>query len=193
LDIYPGSLSGNGKILVLQSRASAALSSSDIGILSMEGDHKYKLLLSGKHEESQPRISPDGRWLAYTSDESGKDEVYVSVFPEVNRGRWPISTNGGSNPLWSPNGRELFYRSGDAVMMVPVETGPVLNPGVPKMLFQGAYVPASDKRTAWDIGPDGRFLMMKEVGSTASKEAGPRRIIIIQNWFEELKQRVPVK
>jgi serine/threonine-protein kinase len=163
LDIYPASWSDDGKSLVLWSGASSAVTSSDIGVLSTEGDHKYKPLLSGKYDEKHPMVSPDGRWLAYTSNESGKDEVYVRAFPEVDKGRWPISTNGGSGPLWSPDGRELFYRSGDAVMVVPLEIKPNFNPGVPKMLFHGTYVAlGTDRSTLWDISPDGkRFLMMK--------------------------------
>ncbi len=196
LDIDPASWSDDGKSLVLCSADSAAVTSSDIGVLSTDGDHKYKPLLSGKYDEKQPVISPDGRWLAYTSNESGKDEVYVRAFPDVDKGRWPISTNGGSNPLWSPDGRELFYRIGDAVMAVPLQTDPVFNPGVPKTLFQGAYVaPGSDRSSVWDISPDGkRFLMMKETGASGEAAAeGPRRINIVVNWFEELKQRVPIK
>ena len=72
-------------------------------------------------------VSPDGRWMAYTSDESRKNEVYVRPFPEVNNGRWQISKDGGDSPLWSPDGCELFYRSGDAVMAVSVKTEPGFN------------------------------------------------------------------
>ncbi len=89
----------------------------------MEGDHKWKPLLQEKYVELQPEISPDGRWMAYTSDESGKYEIYVRPFPEVNKGRWQVSTSGGDTPLWSPNGRELFYRNGDSVVAVAVEAG----------------------------------------------------------------------
>jgi serine/threonine-protein kinase len=131
--------------------------------------------------------------MAYMSDESGQNEIYVRPFPEVNKGRWQVSTSGGSWPLWSPNGRELFYLSNDSAMAITVETGPTLSFGTPKTLFQSTH--ASSGRTggsAWDISPDGkRFLMIKEAAST-SKEA-PRKINIVLNWFEELKQRVPVK
>ena len=82
----------------------------DIGMLSMEGDRKWKPLLQEKYHETQPQISPDGRWMAYVSDESGKSEVYVRPFPDVDKGKWQVSTSGGDSPLWSPDGRELFYR-----------------------------------------------------------------------------------
>ena len=106
----------------------------------MEGDHKWKLLLRERYNEFQPQISPDGRWMAYTSDESGKYEVYVRPFPEVDKGRWQVSTSGGDSPLWSPDGRELFYRNGDAVMAVSVKTDPTFSLETPKTLFRGTYV-----------------------------------------------------
>ena len=112
----------------------------DIGALSMEGDHKRIPLLQEKYLEIQPKISPDGRWMAYLSDESGKNEIYVRPFPEVNKGRWQISTSGGNSPLWSRDGRELFYRSADSVMAVAVQTEPTFKPGKPEVLFRGTYV-----------------------------------------------------
>ena len=100
---------------------------------------------------------------------------------------------------WSPDGRELFYRNGDASMVVPVETDPTFSPGNPEILYQGiSYdfsLPNIITLTPWDIHPDGdRFLMIKPSGTTADESATeePRKIIIVQNWFEELKERVPV-
>jgi eukaryotic-like serine/threonine-protein kinase len=77
----------------------------DIGVISMEGDHKWKPLLQAKYNEAQPQISPHGRWMAYTSNESGQYEVYVRPFPEVEKGRWQVSTSGGDSPLWSQTQR----------------------------------------------------------------------------------------
>jgi hypothetical protein len=147
--------------------------------------------------EFNPQISPDRRWIAYTSNESGKFEINVRPFPEVNKGRWQISAAGGNSPLWSANGRELFYRNGDAVMAVAVETEPTFKAAKPETLYRGTYTSSSmQEKHPWDISPDGkRFLRMKGVASTgeASAAAGPRKINIVLNWFEELKQRVPVK
>jgi serine/threonine-protein kinase len=176
----------------------------DIGIFSMKGDHAQKLLLQGKYMETQPRVSPDGRSIAYCSDESGTREIYVRPFPEIDKGRWQVSTNGGHTPLWSPDGRELFYLTGntDAVMAVGVETDPAFRAGKPQLLFRGKYVgPLPDDGVPWDISPDGRrFLMMKEPeikpdSSPAAETAaaGPRKINIVVNWFEELQQRAPAK
>ena len=117
----------------------------------------------------------------------------------VDGGRWQVSTSGGDSPLWSPDGRELFFRNGDAVMGAPIETDPAFSPGTPKRLFQGTYVNSelwydSWDWAAWDISPDGRrFLMMKETGLAASGVVRPGKIHIVLNWFEELRRRVPAK
>ena len=159
-----------------------------IDALQLEGDRKLKTLLREKYYQEEPTISPDGRWMAYISWESRKAEVYVRPFPEVNKGKWQVSTSGGSHPVWSPNGRELFYRYGDSLMAAAVETEPTFKPGKTEALFQGKY------DSSWDISPDGkRFLMMKEPGATTTAAGGPQKINIILNWLEELKQRVPVK
>jgi serine/threonine protein kinase len=190
LRLYPWSWANNGKILILEEYPDG-----NIGMLSLEGERKWKPLLQEKYRESQPQISPDGRWLAYTSNESGKEEIYVRPFPNINGGRWKISTNGGKNSLWSPNAREVFFRNEDAVIAVPVKTDPIFSPETAKVLFRGKYFYAGPVvGTLWDISPDGkRFLMIKEQGTTASGGSGPRKINIVINWFEELKQRVPVK
>jgi hypothetical protein len=156
-----------------------------------------ELVLSRQHTNERhngfaPEISPDGRWMAYNSDESGQLEVCVRPFPDVNRAKEQVSANGGVVPLWSPDGRKLYYRAGDAVMAVAVETEPAFKCGKPEVLFRGNY--ALSDRHPWDISPDGkRFLMMKDVGAVSSGEAGPRKIIVVTNWFEELRERVPVK
>lgn len=114
---------------------------SDIGVLSMEGKRERKLMLHDRCLEFQPDISPDGRWLAYISDESDRCEIYVHPFPEVSGGRWQISTGGGHSPRWSPDGGLLFYRSGDAMMAVSVDTGTTFKPDAEQTLFEGAYSP----------------------------------------------------
>jgi serine/threonine protein kinase/Tol biopolymer transport system component len=195
--LIPFSMSQDGKALAV-SETTLSSPGADIGMLSMEGDHPRKLLLQGKHNATYPKISPDGHWLAYQSDESGRYEVYVLPFPDVNGGgRWQVSTTGGNSPLWSPNGRELFYRSGDSFMAVGMETGPVFRPRNPEVLFKGAYdaSPAGEV-SFWTIHPDGkRFLMLKEAAAAdeKSKAEAPRTIVVVLNWLDELKQRVPVK
>ena len=200
--ITPWSLSGDGSILALGEYRYDPLGKYDVGMLSMEGDRERTPLLQEEYEEQEPQISPDGRWIAYASNESGRQEIYVRSFPAVETGgRWQVSNNGGISPLWSRDGKELFYRSGDATMVVPVETDPTFKPLNPKVLFSGTYYTLPDvpglqlAQTPWDISPDGkRFLMMKEVEATDDGSAAeiPRKINIVLNWDEELKERVPV-
>jgi serine/threonine protein kinase len=198
-ELHPFSWSSDGKTLVIQEMVTQT--NLDISILSMEGDHTRKLLLQTEYVEGQPKISPDGRWMAYASNETTgvalKGEVYVRPFPEVNKGKWQVSTGGGNSPLWSQDGRELFYLSEDnSVMAVAVETKSTLSFGTPKVLFRNTNLGLTmTSGTPWDIHPDGkRFLMMKPPGASPSTEAGPRpKITIVMNWLEELKQRVPVK
>jgi Tol biopolymer transport system component len=159
----------------------------------MEGERVPKPLLKEKYTEANPQISPDGRWMAYLSGESGGAEVYVCPFPDVNKGKWQVSTNGGLEPRWSRDGREVFYRNGDAMMAVAVETAPTFRvAGIPKELFRGNYF--SQYGHQWDLSRDGkRFLMIKEPEAAASTGSGPRKINIVVNWFEELKRLAPVK
>jgi serine/threonine protein kinase/Tol biopolymer transport system component len=191
---FPNSWSSNGKILVFTEWNGTNL---DICTLSMERDQAPKPLLNGKYYEVFPKISPDGQWMTYMSGESGRDEVYVRPFPEVDKGRWTVSTNGGTYPLWSGDRQDLLYWTDDALMVVPVQTTPTFRFGTPKALFQ--RTPARITvfgltRIPWDISPDGkRFLMMKPPASTGPAAETPRKINIVLNWTEELKQRVPVK
>jgi serine/threonine-protein kinase len=202
--IFPMCWSGDGNTLMITQWVGSDMGNQDIAMLSMNEDHTLKPLLNDNYLEVQPQLSPDGRWLAYcTGRGSGQPEIYVRPFPEVNSGLWQVSTNGGNSPLWSPDGREIFYliRNAEGVMAVAVETEPTFKPGKPRLLFSGSYVgwfPANN--FPWDIHPDGeRFLMMKEAGTTGndssaeeSEPAGPRKITIVLNWDEELKERVTV-
>jgi dipeptidyl aminopeptidase/acylaminoacyl peptidase len=192
----PGSWSSDGKTLALTELNLTNLQG-DISVLSMENDGTRKLVLEEKCSELQPQISPNGRWIAYVSDESGQHEIFVRPFPDVNKGKWQVSEGGGHSPLWSPDGRELFYRNGESVMVASVETESSFSFGSRKNLFRGAYV--SDNYgsvivRSWDLHPDGkRFLMIKELpGDVTSEEASRQKFNVVVNWFEELKQRVPV-
>ena len=185
-DIWPVSVSSDGKTLLLGGISGE--SGYDIGILSMEGDRAPKWVLQEKYNEIRPQISPDGKWMAYQSDQSSRWEIYVCPFPPVvNSKRWLVSKAGGESPLWSPYGKELFYRSPDAIMAVSVKTEPAFKPGLPISLFPDKYV------GQFDISPDGkRFLMLKPEDEESETEA-PRKIVVVLNWFEDLKDRVPVE
>jgi serine/threonine protein kinase len=193
--IIPFSVSVDRKTLLLEANTGRY---GDIGMMSMEGDRKWKPLLQENYAEVQPKISPDGQWMAYTSNESGREEIYVRPYPEVDKGRCQVSTSGGNSPLWSPTGQELFYRNGDSVIAVSIKTVPTVEVKAPATLFQQRFrsFTMTDIAThvSWDISPDGkRFLMMKELPAEGSVGGGPRKINIVLNWTEELKQRVPVK
>ncbi len=109
----------------------------DVWLLPLGGESVPVLTTAA--QEIGTAFSPNGRWLAYASDESGRDEIYVQPYPEASR-RWTISTNGGRAPLWSPQGDELYYRHENRVMVVPVETEPTFSNGAPRMLFEGSYL-----------------------------------------------------
>jgi Tol biopolymer transport system component len=159
----------------------------DIWVLRV-GDRKARAFLGTPFSESVPKFSPDGRWLAYISNESGRYEIYVQAYPGPG-GKWQISTEGGTEPVWNPNGRELFYRSGNKMIAVDIATQPSFAAGKPKVLFEGQYEPTVFTNTNYDVSPDGkRFLMLK---STEQAQAAPSQINVVLNWFEELKRRVP--
>ena len=149
---------------------------------------KAQPFLRTRFDELAPRFSPDGRWLAYISDESGRVEVYVQPYPGPG-GKWQISTEGGAEPAWNPNGRELFYRSGDKMMSVDIATQPGFAADKPRMLFEGRYEPPPFPIANYDVAPDGqRFLMVKP---SEQEQSALTQINVVLNWFEELKQKVP--
>jgi eukaryotic-like serine/threonine-protein kinase len=180
----PRSWSPDGQLLAFHENN--ITSGKDIWVLRLS-DHKAEPFLRTPFNEGGPVFSPDGHWLAYISDESGRPEIYVKPYPGPG-GKWQISTEGGNEPAWNRNGRELFFRSGSKMMAVEVTTQPTFSAGKPKLLFEGQYVPvqAGLMGTAYDVSPDGqRFLMIK------ASEQAPTQINVVLNWFEELKQKVP--
>ena len=151
-------------------------------------------LLNSGFVEWNPDVSPDGRYLAYQSNESGRDEIYVRPFPRVNDGRWQMSTGGGVQALWSRNGRELFFIDRARTMIaVPVDTrGATFAFGNPVKLFDGPPGEIYLGRD-FDVTRDGqRFLMIKD-SAAAQGSASAAPMVVVLNWHEELKQRVPVK
>jgi Tol biopolymer transport system component len=160
----------------------------DIWMLPMEGEGKPQVFISSTNDEAYPKFSPDGQWVAYVRQDRGQLQVYVSPYlePEV---KWLVSGDGGGGePVWSPDGSELFYRSGDQMLVVSVQTEPTFSAGRPSALFEGSYYSSSISigLQYYDISPDGQqFLMIKEAG------AGQDQINVVLNWFEELKRLVP--
>ena len=183
--IYCTSLSTDGKVLLCQ-MGQPGMNNRNVGIITVDEDPQWQLLWPDEYNTAQPQFSPDDQWIAYTSNKSGRHEIYVRSYPEVEKVFKLISTDGGENPLWSPNSPQLYYRNGDRVMAVTYDAKQEFEVGKPEVLFKNAYY--SD----WDIHPDSKkFLMMKETSDSKAEKS--RSIInVIINWFEELREKVPV-
>ena len=164
----------------------------DIGVLSMEDDRDWRPLFEAEADEFTPAISPSGEWIAYSSDQSGQRQVYVERFPDLG-GRVQISTDAAEFPVWSEDGNELFFRRrGDgATMVVPVETGPTLNPGSAQVLIEQNYLRRPSNIVNYDYDSDGQRFLMIKAGAASDDTPSRPRIITVLNWFEELKERVP--
>jgi eukaryotic-like serine/threonine-protein kinase len=166
---------------VLASSAGAAIFRA-----SLVGERRSDRLLGPMQAVLTPEVSPDGRWLAYQSNESGQPEVYVRPYPNVDGGRWQISTKRGSRPAWSRNGRELFFLDGtDRLSVVSIAVnGSTLVPGVPRRLLDTAYYLGFTSRGAYlrgyDVSLDGqRFLMIK---GRADAAASQMVLTVVANW-----------
>ena len=156
----------------------------DLWILPLKGDPTLQPFLRTRFTEAAPRFSPDGRWIAYVSDESGQYEVYVRPFP-VREGKWQVSTEGGEEPRWSADGKELFYRNGRKWMVAAVNLQPEFSAEKGKLLFEGPYVNVGG--ISYDVTKDGkRFLLLEPV----EKEVEPLKYLnVVLDWFEEMKQK----
>jgi eukaryotic-like serine/threonine-protein kinase len=146
------------------------------------------LLADPRFDEVSPTVSPDGRWLAYASNESGRSEVYVRPWPDVNAGRWQVSRSGGVEPLWAHNGRELFYRNpGGDLISATVTPGPTFALGDQRILFAGGAYLQSGNLRGYAVSPDdSRFIFTRLVGSQTT---GPVDLVLVENWFTELDGR----
>jgi len=165
----------------------------DVMTAALDGSHRVDPLVQTPANERNGVVSPDGRWLAYESDDpSGRFEIYVRPFPQVDAGQWLISSDGGTRPLWMPDGHELIYVApGGALMAVPVSPrAGKWNAGHPRKVLEGAYetVTRASGRT-YDVSTDGRrFLVVKPPANQPKAQ-----IVVVQNFFEELKRLVPAK
>jgi Tol biopolymer transport system component len=178
--VDPSSWTPDGKALLYYSPAPARIWTLPVSRSGTES--KPQQLLDTAFNESDAQVSPDGRWVAYTSDESGKNQVYARPFPGLG-GKTPVSVVAGQEPRWSRDGRELFYRDPgkNQLMAVDIQTSPAFRAGQPHALFALADVP-------WDAAPDGKRFLVVKFPETVAGEA---KLQVVVNWFEELRQKAP--
>ena len=179
----PYAITPDGKTVLFIQRTPER--SFDILTLSLGKDRETRPLIATEHDERRPTMSPDGRFVAYQSDESGRFEVYVRPFPDVAAGKWQVSSGGGTSPLWAPGG-EIFYRRDEYVYQVTVSVAPTFSWGTPKRLWDSALPPDRDGAPSYTLTPDGnRFLLAKPLRSD--------EFCVVLNWFNELERLVPTK
>jgi Tol biopolymer transport system component len=172
---YPSAVTPDGRSVVFQEFSS---SNSGIRRLVFDSAPAAQTILPPAFEESAPALSPDGKWLAYQSEETGRSDVYVRPYPGPG-GRVPVSAQGGSEPAWSHDGRELYYRAGDSMMVATIATGAGLEVTARRALFTGSFLSGGRFRE-YDVSPDGqRFYMVS--GSEA-----PSTFIAVHHFFDRL-------
>jgi Tol biopolymer transport system component len=170
----PRSLTPDGKMMSFEQNG-------DIWILPLDSSGKAYPLIQSPANEHGGMFSPDGRFIAYTSDESGKSEVYVTAFPKRS-GSWQVSSGGGIDPKWSPNGKELFFTNGSVLMVAEVTPGSTFDFSVPRKLCD---IPASMQ--VWDISPDGKRFLVRVV---RAQENTMPRLEVVTEWFEHVREKI---
>jgi Tol biopolymer transport system component len=157
----------------------------DILAVPMSGDRTVVPVVTGPYTDMMPRLSPDGRWLAYQSNETGRFEIYVRPFPGSGA-RVQVSDNGGSEPIWGRSGRSLYFRGpvGEVVEVV-VTTGSEFSIGSRSVVLTGDYL-TDASHPNYDVSPDGRLLMLKRAGAES-------QTIIVHNWRAELRRKTAVR
>ena len=189
-DMWPGAWSPDGRVAAI----SASRDTYDVGVVSLGDKPAFEWVAATTFAETDPAFSPDGRWLAYASTESGTQQVYVRPYPS-GTGRWQISDSGGGYPRWSRSGRELFYRIDGGIMVASIEaSGSGLRTGKPQLLFKGAFRGgagglgiASNTFADYDVAADGqRFVMFPAAVSKGTERVG--LVTIVSNWFEDLNR-----
>jgi serine/threonine-protein kinase len=166
----------------------------DLHALSLDTGRQLEVLVQSEFREMNAEVSPNGRWIAYQSNASGRFEVYVTSLSEPGSGQWQVSTGGGERPVWRRDGSELFYLAADGrLMSAPVkQESTAFGYGTPSRVLERAYRQATVPGRHYDVSPDGqRFLMMKDTDPAESTV--PYQFVVVLNWFEELTRLVPAQ
>jgi serine/threonine-protein kinase len=193
--VAPQAATADGRRLIYRTIEVIAGGRSNLGVLDLETG-EARLLFDTAFGETRVRVSPDDRWIAYDSDESGVREVYVRPFPDVDAGRWQVSNGGGMSPLWSPTGDALIYRGyapDPSVMEVPVSVGDEneLTFGAARVLFADIYSRISTPSSYWDIDATGERFVMLTPRTPEGEASTTPEVVLVQNWFTELERLVP--
>jgi len=188
-DEYSTSVSADGRALIFTRRLD--VTHREVWEVPLDGDGTPTLLLSGQFAYGNASLSPDGRWLAYGSDESGERELYLQPYPGPGP-KTPVSIGGGRELLWSPDGSEIFYRAGSNMMVVDVQSVPTLSVSEPRVLFQSNHLASIGGRAReYHVAPDGRFLMIRSGAAQGVESADYDHLIVVENWLDELQRLVP--
>jgi Tol biopolymer transport system component len=183
---YPFSWSPDSRFVATVSVAPTT--ANDIWVLPVDDPAQWRPFVRTPLGEGAPTFSPDGRWIAYVSEQSGRSEIYMRPFPGPGE-EVTISTDGGNEPIWARKTGDLFYRRGNSVIVVAITTTPTVSVGRPRQLFERAYSRSNAFWPNYDVSPDGqRLLMIKGIAQEA-----PKRINVVLNWVEELKRLMPTK
>jgi Tol biopolymer transport system component len=179
---FAGSVTPDGRRVVFQETGG---NSNGIRTLTFDSAPAARTVIPAAFDESAPALSPDGHWLAYQSDQTGQMEVYVRSYPEPGA-RVPVSLQGGTEPVWAHNGRELFYRSGDSLMVASVTLSPALAIAGRRLLFTSSFLSGGQFRE-YDVGPDDQHFVMISGGAAQSTLVG------VQNVFQRLLYERPTQ
>jgi serine/threonine-protein kinase len=168
----------DGKKLIFTERSPST--GRDLMILHVNDDKRTEPFLQTPYNEGAARFSPDGRWISYVSDETGRPEIYVRPFPGPGS-KWRISSDGGTEAMWSRDGREIFFRDGYKMYAVDIDTRSAFRPGKPRLLFERRYTKAIWS-AVYDVAPDGRFIMHLE----SEESSAEPQVNVIVNWMDLL-------
>jgi Tol biopolymer transport system component len=189
--VFPNAVSSDGKTILVVRLPDGLTGPRELWEVTVDGSAPAVPLRQGAFKHDSPEYSPSGNWVVFQSDESGASEVYVQPYPGPGP-VIPVSIGGGTEPLWAKDGSSrLFYRRDDQMIAVPFDPGSPVPVGSPSVLFEASYFPSPEGARVHQVAPDGRFLLMKDATPDAS-EHPPAQVVLVQNWFEDLKARVPI-